>query len=274
MEIDDLDKRYEVRNQEPSLSRTPRSRALSELEGAYYEIELPEKATSLDFDKQQMAQERFLEQLPTSQEFSPLSSALQHYTDMRRYDREITAAYDAGDRGKAEKLVVERQELVKERTAETKTLISRKEFEQHLARNKRVPTSEELERDQASSQISEYFALKDRLPELGYSSREAAQIAGAYWEQHPLLDKYYGGVDVDVNTVEDVIAFDRMEQIWERFYSLEGGAQARIDYLAMTLDELNALRRPFGLRPLKLTDPYRDQDAPPPRYEGSNPGGY
>jgi hypothetical protein len=273
-EIDDLDKRYDSRNQDPSLARTPRTRALQTMEGQYYDIELPEKATSLDFEKQHASQEAFLDNLPTESTYSPVLAAVQHYADLRSFDRQITQAYDAADRGKAEKLVEERQKLVRDRTAEIQPQVTRREFQAYLDRNKRPPTSEELERDQASDQISEYFAIKDRAGELGYTSKEASALAGAFWDSHPLIEKYYGRATVDVDSYEDIIAFDRMESIWENFYALEGGAQSRIDYLAMTLDELNQLRRRFGLKPVKITDPYWNQDAPPPRYEGSSPSGY
>jgi len=274
LEIDDLDKRYEDRNQEPSLSRTPRTRALQELERAYYAIELPETATDLDFVRQKSQQKDFLQKLAPDLDYSPFGDAVNHYARMKQFDREITTAYDAGDRNKAEKLVETRQQLVKDRTAETKTQISRKEFEQYLARNRRVPTSEELERDQAGDQMGEYFAIKDRGTEIGYTTKETAAIAGAFWDAHPLLEKYYGGdLPFSVDSYEDVQAYDRMESIWEQFYSLEGDSQARIDYLAMALDELNALRRRFGMKPVKITDPYWNQDPLPVRYEGSLPQG-
>jgi hypothetical protein len=275
LEIDDLDKRYEARNQDPSLSRTPRTRALQELERDYYAIELPENATDLDFQKQKAAQQAFLDALPEDANYSPFADAVNHYASMRRIDRLITASYDAGDRGAAEKLIEERQQTVLSRTAETKTQVTRKEFERYLARNRRTPTSEELERDQAADQMSQYFALKDRAGEIGYSSKETSALARAFWDAHPLLEKYYGGdLPFKVDSYEDVQAYDRMEQIWEQFYSLDGGSQARIDYLAMTLDELNALRKRFGLKPVRITDPYWNHEAPPPRYEGSRPEGY
>jgi hypothetical protein len=123
--------------------------------------------------------------------------------------------------------------------------------------------------------MSEYFAVKYRAGKLGYTAKQTAELASVYWKQHPLLEKYYGGPPpVDVQTYGDVTAFDRMETIWEKFHSLEGGSQARIDYLAMVLDELNGLRRRFGMQPVKITDPYWEVNPAPPRYAGSYPSGY
>ncbi len=275
LEIDDLDKTYTDRNQDPSLSRTPRTRAMQMLEKDYYALETPENATSLDVQKQRTQQAAFIKGLTTDQSYSPFGSAINHYATTKSFDRKITAAYDAGDREAAQKLIEERQNFVKSGTEDVKARITQKEFRAYLDRNKRVPNTQELEYDQAKDQMSEYFAIKDRGGELGYSSKETAALAGAFWDAHPLLKKYYGnGVSVRVDSYEDIARYDRMEIIWENFYSLEGGSQARIDYLAMTLDELNALRRHFGLPPIKIEDPYWNKDAPPPRYEGSNPSGY
>ena len=210
-----------------------------------------------------------------TQGYSPLGSAIDHYAKLREFDRGISAAYDAGDRDKATSLIEERRQLVLDRTAEVKAQISQKEFTQHLARNKRMPTTQELEANQASDQMSQYFAIKDRAGALGYSNKETSALAGAFWDSHPLLEKYYGSdPDIPVRTFDDIKAFDRMESIWEQFYALDGGSQSRIDYLAMTLSELNSLRRRFGLRPVALTDPYWAVGAPPPRYEGSLPQGH
>ena len=274
LELDDLDKRYDIRNQEPSLARTPRTRALQELEAEYYKIELPESATSLDFEKQKAAQQAFLESRPRTRDYNAFVEAINHYEMTRKYDREITAAYDAGDREKAEKLITERQDKVREKTAQVKAMISQRDLRGYLDRNKRTPTSQEMERDMASEQISEYFAIRDRATSLGYSSREASELARSFWEAHPLLSQYYGDSNISVDSYEDIAAFDRMETIWDQFYALEGGAQSRIDYLAMVLDELNRLRRRFGLPPIKIQDPYWNESAPPPRYEGSPPQGY
>lgn len=274
-EIDNLNKLYDSRNQSVSLSRTPRTRGMQELETAYYAIELPDKPTPLDFDKQKAAQKAFIDALPRDQAYSPLANAVDHYAKMREFDHGISAAYDAGDRDKANKLIEERQKFVLVATATTKEMITQHEFRQYLDRNKRMPTSQELERDQASNQMSEYFAIKDRGGALGYSSRETAALASTYWKTHPLLEKFYGhDENISVHTFDDIQKYDRMEKIWDQFYATEGSSQARIDYLAMVLDELNGLRRHFGLPAVSITDPYWNHSAPPPRYEGSNPSGY
>jgi hypothetical protein len=275
LEIDNLDKTYTDRNQDPSLSRTPRTRALQTLEKQYYAIETPENATSADITKQRTQQQAFIEKLPTEQTYVPFAAAINNYAVTHGFDRQITAAYDAGDREAAQKLIEQRQQFVIDSTTQIQGQITQKEFRQYLDRNKRTPTSDELEYDQAKDQIAEYSAIKDRAGELGYTSKETAALAGAYWDAHPLLAKYYGnGPGVTAHTYEDITRFDRMQSIWDQFYSLDGGSQARIDYLAMTLTELNGLRRHFGLPPININDPYWNTEAPPPRYEGSLPQGY
>jgi len=268
--IEDLDKRYADRKTAPSLNRTPVTRALMALEQKYYDIE----TGSTDFEVQQAAQKAFVSALPLETTVSAFTTAVDSYRIRHAYSTQITAAYDAGDREKGVKLAEERDAAITKMTDEVAPNISRTQFQGYLDRNKRVPTPQEGEYDQAKAQIAEFSAIKDRGTALGYTSKQVSQLSSNYWKTHPLLAKYYGHEDVTPKSFKDIQLFDRMENIWDHYYNLEGGAQARIDYLAMALEELNTIRTHFGMKPIVINDPYWEKNAPPPRYEGSNPGGY
>lgn len=270
-EITKIDALYEERGEEISLNRTPRTRALQQLERDYYKLELPDDAGELDFLRQKQMQESFIETLPTSYSYSPIQSALKHWSIQHQFSDEIGKAWGDNDPDKANKLIAERDELLSANTV----MPTRNEFRRYLDRNKRQPTVEEVEADTAGQQISQYYAIRQSMQSLGYSRSQVFDVSDAFWDQHPLLEKYYGkDMNLDIASTNDLLRYDRMEEIWDKFRSLEGGSQARIDYLSMTLAELNELRRQFNLPPIRITDPYQDRSGIPPRYQGSVPEGY
>ena len=233
---------YPDRKTETSLRREPRDRALNLLREQYYAIKPSDYATAAEFHE---AKGAFTSQLAA--EADPQQNLALAVQAAALWD--ATADRMAADSSKAGALAQERDKALTAMTEAAMSLISADEFETFIQSGQRPKTQARIEFNQAREEIHQYFAI-DKAPGLSPADRRSLQRR--YWDEHPLLEKYYGSDELRNMTPEQAAALGTMEQIWEGYYPIEADARRSRDYLAANMDELNEARAQVGLPAIQL----------------------
>lgn len=243
-EIAVLEGLYPYRRRTLSTKASPRERALYALREEYFGITRDQFKTAEEFYN---AREAFIQRLPAHgiPHDEQLGLAVQSLAAWVDADEELATA-----RGEAADAVKTRRDAkVETLTRTARGGISREQFQAYLNDGTRARTPDRIEYQSASQQLTEYFAI-EKASSISPASAKALQKQ--FWQEHPLLQKYYGLDEPKPWSADSAAAFGAMDEIWKQYYEKENDEQAQRDYLASKLPVLNALRERVRLRPIQL----------------------
>ena len=235
---------YPNRVVEMSLRAAPRERALHSLREQYTAIKPSQFSTSAEF---YAAQEAFVERLAS--EANPelsLGLAIQSAAIWARASERMAAAPD-----KASAIAAERDTTLQALTSQAVREISADEFLRYLEEGRTPKTAARLEYNQASSEITEYYAIAEAP---GLTPTDKKTLQRQYWDSHPLLEKYYGRDELGRLSPEQAAAIGQMDLIWDGYFAIELDARRQRDYLISNLNELNEYRAVLGLPKIQMVN--------------------
>ena len=246
-ETEVIDGLYPNRRHGLSLLASPRERALAELREKYFDIKRSDFKTNDDFFS---ARRAFVESIPDT---TPVPAG--HWYELAAGS--LAEQAESAERmnrasGEARSREADRRDRVLANlTTEASKYVTRDDFSRYLGTSKEPPTSARMEYQQAVGEMQQYRAYS-KITTL--TPTQQRSVKKQYWETHPLLAKYYGADEPAAWSADVAAVFERMDDIWAKYYEYQSDAYRQRSYLGIHLDELNDLRRQARLPALQLTN--------------------
>lgn len=290
-EINAIYARYADVDKTPSPRHDPFTRALMSLRNEYYDMRLedflPEgvardKATPEQIDAADAAledaRERFVMSLPVPR-LDPRTKFIwaveNQSTRLLTGVRIATAQKRQPDKNLGTQIRewTEERDLRQDALLEAaKRTVSRYDFEQFLHRDAEPPSAVQKLWEQAREEMNTYMAMADlQLEPVGVTvlktkvrrqteTERIRELRKAYWESHPLLERFYGNEPIDFTTVEAAAAYARLREIYSEYFEKSG--MERLDYVYSVREELDEILDNLGLpgvdlRKLGIADPIK-----------------
>jgi hypothetical protein len=250
-EINDLEALYPDRLTELGLRASPRERALFAARNEYFDIRRSDFDT---FDQFSAARDKLIERFldEDADTADAMQGAIDSVVIWQRYSDLMSENPDRRDQ-----LISDRDTRLRALTNDANGYLTRDEFLAYVGTNTRAPTQQRVEYTEAKTQLTNYFAIDESS---GLSERQRSAYKREFWNEHPLLTKYFGNSEPRAWSAESAAIYGRMDQLWDGWFDRQQDEQAAKLYLANILEELNSLRIQVGLFPLRLIDPMTEPD--------------
>jgi len=251
---DTLDRAFPFREDEPSINRDPRERALSDIRSQWYDLQREDGETT---DAVDFRREQFLQQFPSTPDAAQYENTWQELTVQFMLTRiqasqDTEHAYQSDDFDKVTKIKDQRDAMLTAIHEQAAKMISRQDVELYLA-------SFMWPKSQAQQEFEQADALKDlwfTLTGSGspFTGREKGAIS-AYFRSLPVMQHYFPVETLDLAdlSLAQRMALMQRKNFWKNYYSIQSSA-TQLDYarqMKPVLDQANEL---LGMPPLQLVD--------------------
>jgi hypothetical protein len=290
-EINAIYARYDDVDKTPSAKHDPHTRALMALRNEYYDMRmedyLPEGITAAQASPEQLdaadvalddARERFIMGM-SERRVDPQTKFIwaveNQSVRINAGVRIATAQQRTPDKdiGKDIRKWTEERDLEQDAMLEAaKMSVSRYDFEQFLHRDSEPPSAVQTLWEQGRKEMDAYMAIGDlQLEPVGVTvlktkvrakteGERIKELQAAYWEQHPLLERFYGNEPVDFTSADAAASYGRLREIYGEYFEKSG--MERLDYVYSVREELNEILDNLGLplvdlRKLGIADPIK-----------------